>query len=211
MGYLYFVSEESSVREFAERVLLGESLAEKLEGTDLKIDAPMKGGYVTPTLPGRRLELRPRQAGGKRVRFPARVESDEERARLLHFFANHELLAVELMALALLKFPDAPDSFRRGVLRTLQEEQEHTRWYVERMAECGVSFGDYPVSGMIWDHIATMESPLDYVGRLSLTFEQANLDYARHYSGVLQSAGDEKSASILKKSTTMRSRMWVMA
>lgn len=103
------------------------------------------------------------------------------------------------MALALLKFPDAPDSFRRGVLRTLQEEQNHTRWYIQRMKECGVTFGDIPVTPMIWEHIADMESPLDYVSRLSLTFEQANLDYAKHYSEVLQNVGDTKTAKILSK------------
>ncbi len=103
------------------------------------------------------------------------------------------------MALALLKFPDAPDAFRKGVLHTLQEEQNHTRWYMQRMKECGITFGDIPVSPMIWEHIADMDSPLDYVSRLSLTFEQANLDYAKHYSGLLAQAGDTKSAKILAK------------
>ena len=101
------------------------------------------------------------------------------------------------MALALLKFPDAPDAFRRGVFHTLREEQNHTKWYVQRMKECGVKFGDLPVSPMIWEHIAEMKSPLDYVSRLSLTFEQANLDYARHYSQILENVGDTKSAKIL--------------
>ncbi|MDB4437470.1 ferritin-like domain-containing protein, partial [bacterium] len=134
-------------------------------------------------------------------RFPSaeQLEDEEQRALLLHFFANHELLAVELMALALLKFPDAPDSFRKGVLHTLQEEQNHTRWYMQRMKECGITFGDIQVSPMIWEHIADMESPLDYVSRLSLTFEQANLDYAKHYSQLLGQAGDTKSAKILDK------------
>jgi len=67
------------------------------------------------------------------------------------------------------------------------------------MKECGITFGDIPVSPMIWEHIADMESPLDYVSRLSLTFEQANLDYAKHYAGLLENVGDLKSSKILGK------------
>ena len=44
-----------------------------------------------------------------------------------------------------------------------------------------------------------MDCPLDYVSRLSLTFEQANLDYARYFAGVLDEAGDKTSASILNR------------
>lgn len=194
------IDNPQSVREFAERILLSESLEEKLTlaPKSLKIDPPQRGGYRAPDLPGRPAELRPTKKQNK-TRFPStqQLENDEHRAILLHFFANHELLAVELMALALLKFPDAPDSFRRGVFHTLREEQNHTKWYVQRMKECGMNFGDLPVSPMIWEHIAEMESPLDYVSRLSLTFEQANLDYARHYSQILQEVGDTKSAKIL--------------
>jgi uncharacterized ferritin-like protein (DUF455 family) len=127
------------------------------------------------------------------------MADDEQRGILLHFFANHELLATELMALALLKFPDAPKAFRSGLLQTLKEEQWHTKWYMKRMEECGVRFGDFPVSGFFWDMVAPMESPLDYVSRLSLTFEQANLDYSLYYSGIMKQWGDDKTAAILKK------------
>ena len=54
------------------------------------------------------------------------------RGRLLHFFANHELLAMELMALTLLKFPFAEKNFRLGLARTIVEEQKHLRMYVSR-------------------------------------------------------------------------------
>ncbi len=164
------------------------------------IDPPIRGGYRAPSLPGRPVELMPKKHQSKSA-FPSapQLEHEESRARLLHFFANHELLAIELMALALLKFPDAPDSFRKGVFHTLREEQNHTRWYVQRMKECGINFGDLPVTPMIWEHISSMESPLDYVSRLSLTFEQANLDYAKHYSQILSQVGDTKSAKILNK------------
>ena len=196
------MSIPATVSEFAERVLLSHSLEEKLTHAprSLTLDPPKRGGFRAPALPGRPEHLRPRANDG-RSPFPStdQLQNEEQRAVLLHFFANHELLAVELMALALLKFPDAPDSFRRGVLRTLQEEQNHTRWYLQRMKECGVNFGDYHLSPMIWSHISSMESPLDYVSRLSLTFEQANLDYAKHYATVLEEAGDSRTAKILKK------------
>lgn len=194
------MAEPQTVSEFAERVLMSTSLEDKLTHApaSLALDPPRRGGFTSPTLPGRPEHLKPKANDGKSP-FPSadQIHDEEQRGILLHFFANHELLAVELMALALLKFPDAPDSFRKGVLRTLQEEQNHTLWYLERMKECGLKFGDYHLSPMIWSHISTMESPLDYVSRLSLTFEQANLDYARHYSQVLAQAGDQKSADLL--------------
>lgn len=194
------MAEAQTVSEFAERVLFSNSLEEKLTHAPpaLILDPPRKGTFRTPSLPGRPEELRPRANSGKSP-FPSeqQIHNEEQRGILLHFFTNHELLAVELMALALLKFPDAPDSFRKGVLRTLQEEQNHTRWYLERMKSCGLRFGDHHLSPMIWSHISSMESPLDYVSRLSLTFEQANLDYAKYYSEILKKAGDHESSQLL--------------
>ena len=196
------MAEPQNVFEFAERVLMSTSLGDKLAHAPvaLTLDPPKRGSFIAPSLPGRPDHLKPKSNDGKSP-FPSadQIHNEEQRGILLHFFANHELLAVELMALALLKFPDAPDSFRKGILRTLQEEQNHTLWYLERMKDCGLNFGDYHLSPMIWSHISSMESPLDYVSRLSLTFEQANLDYAKHYSQVLARAGDHKTADLLSR------------
>ncbi|HEX4351080.1 MAG TPA: DUF455 family protein, partial [Verrucomicrobiae bacterium] len=98
-----------------------------------------------------------------------------------------------------LKFPDAPAAFRKGVLRTLQEEQEHTRLYIERMRSCGVEFGELPVSGYFWRCVSPMEHPIDYVSSLCLTFEQANLDFAQHFSRSFATVGDTDSAKLLEK------------
>jgi uncharacterized ferritin-like protein (DUF455 family) len=188
------------IREFAERVLFSTSLEGKLTpGADLT-DAAPGAPLGTPGEPGRPADLRMR-TGGVRADFPSapRLIDEEQRGVLLHFFANHELLATELMALVLLKFPEAPAEFRRGIVRTLHEEQQHTKWYLRRMEECGIRFGDFRLNRFFWDSIAPMETPLDYVTRLSLTFEQANLDYARHYAGLMREAGDEKSARILSR------------
>ncbi|MCZ6673692.1 MAG: DUF455 family protein, partial [Verrucomicrobia bacterium] len=129
----------------------------------------------------------------------AKLIDEKERGRLLHFFGNHELLATELMALALLKFPEAPASFRQGVLETLKEEQIHTKLYIHRMKQCGVDFGELPLSDYFWKSVSSMEDPLDYVTRLSLTFEQANLDYSREYGKLFEAVGDDATAGILDK------------
>lgn len=75
----------------------------------------------------------------------------------------------------------------------------HTKLYLKRMADCGVEFGDLPVNGFFWNTVSTMTTPLDYVTRLSLTFEQANLDYARGYAEVFAEAGDLETAAILER------------
>jgi len=189
------------LREFAERVLFATSLEEKLQSPDVITDEQPGSAIVTPDAPGRSCELIFKPTGAARGEFPGtrHLEQAEERGRLLHFFANHELLATELMALVLLKFPDAPTAFRKGVYETLKDEQEHTRLYMERMKSCGIEFGAIPVSGYFWRAVSGMESPMDYVAGLSLTFEQANLDFARHFSTCFGEVGDAESAKLLQK------------
>ena len=190
------------LREFAEQVLFARTLEEKLCAPGELTDEHPGPALVTPAAPGRpdTLVFKPHGTGDK-SEFPGLhlLEQDRERGKLLHFFGNHELLATELMALVLLKFPDAPAAFRKGVLQTLRDEQEHTRLYMERMASCGIALGDFPVSGYFWRCVAPMEHPIDYVAGLCLTFEQANLDFAGHYGKALGTVGDAGSAKLLDK------------
>ena len=189
------------LREFAERVLFATTLEEKLQPPGIITDELPGSALVTPDAPGRPRGLNFKITGTSRGEFPGtrHLEQADERGRLLHFFANHELLATELMALVLLKFPDAPAAFRKGVLETLKDEQEHTRLYMERMKSCGIEFGSIPVSGYFWRAVSGMESPMDYVAGLSLTFEQANLDFARHFSNCFAEIGDAESSKLLQK------------
>ncbi len=189
------------LRAFAEQILFATSLEEKLRTPDVITDERPGPALLTPEAPHRPANLifKPHAAG--KSEFPGlhRLEDQTERGKLLHFFANHELLATELMALVLLKFPDAPAAFRKGVLQTLKDEQEHTRLYLERMKACGVQLGDFPVSGYFWRCVAPMENPIDYVAGLCLTFEQANLDFAGHYGRSFTTVGDADSAKLLQK------------
>ena len=189
------------LREFAEQVLFATTLEEKLRAPEVITDERPGTALVTPAAPSRpqNLIFKPHATG--KSDFPGlhRLEQQTERGKLLHFFGNHELLATELMALVLLKFPDAPAAFRKGVLQTLKDEQEHTRLYMERMKSCGVSLGDFPVSGYFWRCIAPMEHPIDYVAGLCLTFEQANLDFARFFAKNFGAVGDAETSQLLEK------------
>jgi len=187
--------------EFAHRILFSPDLESKLSPPGEITDQNPGPARPAPLAPARPPELRFKDSHTSPARFPKIHQLDQtaERGRLLHFFANHELLAVELMALVLLRFPDAPPAFRRGVLQTLKDEQEHTRLYLERMHACGIAFGELPVSGFFWRAVSGMQNPADYVAGLSLTFEQANLDFARHFAQGFQTVGDSESAQLLDR------------
>ena len=190
------------LREFAERVLFATSLDEKIQPPPPALSDERPGAPLpAPPLPGRPSGLQFKARDSAAAEFPGMEKLDQPRVRgmLLHFFANHELLATELMALALLRFPNAPAAFRRGLLQTLKDEQEHTRLYLQRMRDCGIHFGELPVSGYFWRSVSPMESPIDYVAGLCLTFEQANLDYARHFARGFAQVGDTVSGQLLER------------
>jgi uncharacterized ferritin-like protein (DUF455 family) len=189
------------MRDIAERVLFAETLEEKLRLAPLAASDDDPGrALVLPDAPGRPAELRIRD-DGVRADFPGthRLDDERERGILLHFLANHELLAAELMALVLLRFPDAPKEYRAGVYEAMREEQSHALMYVRRMRECGIAFGELPVSDYFWRIVAPMETPMDFVTRLNLTFEQANLDFSKHYAALFRGAGDAATAAVLEK------------
>ena len=192
------------MREAAERIFYAQSLEEKLAlppelAEGVSDDVP--GGAVRlPDGPGRPDHL-VMSDKGVRASFPGvnKLDDEIERGKMLHFLANHELLAAELMALVLLRFPDAPKEYRRGVYEAMREEQMHTRMYLRRMKDCGIHFGDLPLNDYFWKLVSPMETPMDFVTRLNLTFEQANLDFSRHYAVLFRQAGDAGTAAVLEK------------
>ncbi len=185
------------LRAFAERVVFGATLAEKLRGEHSFSDV-LPGLARGAERPHRPPEL---AFSGVRLRddLPPLTQLDDAatRGRLLHRFANHELLALEIMASTLLRFPDAPPAFRLGIARTMLEEQRHLRLYLDRMLALGVSVGDVPVNDFFWRCTETIASPYDYVLRMALTFEQANLDFTKLWRERFATIGDAETVSVL--------------
>ncbi|MCA9565773.1 MAG: DUF455 family protein, partial [Myxococcales bacterium] len=188
------------ISEFAERLLMGTRLEDKLLDPGRLSDERPTPALSIPSLPGRPNPIRLDRSFPE-YRFPGlRNDSSEvTRGRALHFFANHELLAIELMAVFLLRFPNAPAAFRRAVAYTITEEQEHFAAYRDRMAELGVSFGEVPVSRYFWDCLSDMATPEQFLSGMSLTLEQANLDFARHYADEFMAIGDTETSQLLER------------
>jgi uncharacterized ferritin-like protein (DUF455 family) len=189
--------DPTTVRTYAERVVRAESLDGKLAPPPPDLPDERPGPSLRIATPGRPPELG--IAPSARVPPLEGMADPAQRARILHGFANHELQAVELFAWALLAFPDAPEAFRRGLLRILVEEQEHVRLYLSRLEAHGTAFGDHPVSGYFWGKIDTLTTPARFVCAMSLTFETANLDHAADHATAARAAGDPETAEVLDR------------
>ncbi len=187
------------LQDIAASILWGTTLESKLQPLEGFVDNKPRAFHDFPRFPGRPSCLQLKDT--PRIKFPAphELHSKDSRGAILHFFANHELLAIELMALGLIKFPDAPSEFRRGIAETITEEQSHLRLYQNRMAELGVGLGDIPVNFYFWNILKAMQQPIDYAVGMGMTFEQANLDYCQYYIKLMENVGDLKTGELLKK------------
>ena len=187
------------IKAFAEGLLTATTLAGKLfVAPNLEDQQPLFTGTL-PDMPSRPPELAfvSKPSNELSLSKLKNLRNDRERGQILHFFANHELMAIELMALALLKFPHAPKLFRQHLLRTIADEQKHCRFYLERLQECGVALGDVPLGASFWNQAKGMSTPEEYICAMCLTLEQANLDFALEYERRFREAGDESSAQLL--------------
>ncbi len=185
------------LREWALRILSADTLEEKLLCPEILTDeVPGKAFYFNEPVRPKGMGFYKRTREQKLPPFQHHDKA-ENRAICLHRFAGHELLAVEIMAHALVAFPDAPKAFRKGVAHTLKEEQGHVQMYMKRMGELGLRFGDLPLFKHFWNHVPHLTSPIRYVSVMSLTFEMANLDFAPLYGRSFAAFGDEKSAALM--------------
>jgi hypothetical protein len=88
----------------------GEALLDEPAGPPLCIERPAREPEI---------EM---HAGVEPLPRPGELTARDARARCLARFANHELMAVEFFAWALLRWPDLPGELRRGFVAVL------TRW-----------------------------------------------------------------------------------
>jgi uncharacterized ferritin-like protein (DUF455 family) len=197
----WYAADRMTARDYAEQIVTSRSLDGKLvpppELGDLAFEDP--GPALRIASPGRPANLP--IVPGRHTRVPplAGMRDPQQRARILHALANHELQAIELFAWAVLAFPETPIAFRRGLLAILADEQRHLTLYRARLAAHRVAFGDQPVTGHFWNKLDHLTGPCEFVCAMNLTFENANLDFAAEYAQAARAAGDDATAVALEQ------------
>jgi len=188
--------------EWARTLLHGSELEEKLFSVKSLEVTTSKNceNYLFPKNPGRSIKL---QFDNKQIKFPKRgsFHQDDRRALALHFFANHELLAIEMMASALLRYPDqtADDLLmKKGLIKTILDEQKHLKLYLKKMKDLGLELGDFPLNDFFWRQMEQLQHPSNFYALMGLTFESANLDFALYYEMCFKEVEDFETAKIMR-------------
>jgi uncharacterized ferritin-like protein (DUF455 family) len=124
------------------------------------------------------------------------LRSEHGRARALHTFLHHELQAAELMAWAVLAYPEAPQEFRAGLVRIALDEIRHMHLYANEIVRLGHRVGDFTVRDWFWERIPSCPDPASFVAAMGLGFESANLEHTASYAARFRDAGDEEGARV---------------
>lgn len=193
-----------NIHDYAKIILEGENLSDKLIPIKEISDFKFKNSYRNYQLkkqPSRSKKLR---ISEERLKFPkvGALHLPEKRAIALHFFANHELLAIEMMAGFILKFQENSlklDKMKLSILSALSDEQKHFGFYSNRLNSLGIEFGDYPLNDFFWKQFDEIKTPEQFFALMSLTFESANLDFCLYYKEIFLKVGDTETANVLEK------------
>ncbi|TGM01557.1 DUF455 family protein [Leptospira jelokensis] len=182
--------------EYAKHLLLASNLEDKLLPPSKHWDEEVEVSSIRIEKPNRNRKL---QFSDKKIKIPRleHLNLESNRGLTLHHFANHELMAIELFAWAILAFPDAPKSIRNGWIKTIGEEQIHLKMYINRMNDFGIQFGDIPLNYIFWKQLKQFNSLESFSAVMSLSFEGANLDYSQVYAKVFSYFGDQLTSDIM--------------
>lgn len=187
-------------RDYARQILEGGTLEDKLlSSSGIILEAKLED-YELPQNPGR---IKRFEFNNEQVKFPRNTSFhlEEKRGLALHFFANHELLAIEMMAAALLMYPDTTDEIirmKKGLIKTINDEQKHLKLYLNRMKDFGIELGEFPLNDFFWRSMEKLKTPSQFYAAMALTFESANLDFAQFYEASFKAVEDDKTANIMR-------------
>jgi uncharacterized ferritin-like protein (DUF455 family) len=187
---------EGTVERWAWEYVRSDRLADKLAPPappSVWEEAPSgSSARLAPTGPGRPPELRVHGRADKTRGLAAA----SGRARALHTFFHHELQAAELMAWAILAYPDAPRDFKEGLLRIALDEIRHMGLYGARIRALGYDVGSFPVRDWFWTRVPTSATPAAFCAVMGLGLESANLEHAASFAARFRQVGDEDSAKV---------------
>ena len=127
-----------------------------------------------------------------------KLSTDLGKAILIHAIAHIEFNAINLALDAAYRFHSMPTDYYTDWLSVALDEARHFELLVDRLAEFGFSYGDFPAHNGLWD--MAVQTDGDVLLRMSLipcVFEARGLDVTPPMIGRLMDQGDRRSAEVL--------------
>jgi len=123
--------------------------------------------------------------------------SDMSRRERIHRHMNNEAGALEIAALCVSDFPDAPWELRMLLARQAADEARHATLLYRRLRELGGYKGEFPIANYEWGVTGMLEN---LPGRLAVqnrTFEAGLIDLLGALRNTWREAGDGVTADLL--------------
>jgi uncharacterized ferritin-like protein (DUF455 family) len=124
--------------------------------------------------------------------------TEEARRQRLHREYNQEIQTIEIAALTLVDFPDAPWELKMELARQCWDEVRHSRLLYRRLLAYGGWKGMYPIANLDWSLVMMIDS---LAGRLAVqhrTFEAGSLDIESQIIPVFRELGDHETADAME-------------
>ena len=122
----------------------------------------------------------------------------EHRRQRLHREYNQEVQTIEIAALCLSDFPDAPWDLRMELARQCWDEARHAALIYRRLEASGGRKGQYPIANLDWSVVAMLDSLVARLAIQNRTFEAGSLDIESVAIPMFREAGDPDTAQVLE-------------
>ena len=122
----------------------------------------------------------------------------ENRRQRLHGEYNQEVQTLELAALCLADFPEAPWELRLELARQCWDEARHAALIYQRLIASGGWKGQCPIANLDWSVVAMLDSLPARLAIQHRTFEAGSLDIESIGILLYREAGDPVTADVLE-------------
>jgi len=116
------------------------------------------------------------------------------RRQLLHREYNQEVQTIEIAALCLVDYPDAPWGLRLELARQCWDEARHAALCYRRLQALGGYKGEFAIANIDWSVVAMLDSLAARLAIQHRTFEAGSLDIEECAAAQYREAGDEETA-----------------
>jgi uncharacterized ferritin-like protein (DUF455 family) len=123
--------------------------------------------------------------------------TEEARRQRAHRDYNQEVQTLEIAALCLVDFPDAPWELRMELARQCWDEARHAELAHLHLKEMGGWKGMYPIANLDWSVVAMLDSLAARLAVQHRTFEAGSIDMEIAAVPMLRDIGQDAAAEVM--------------